>query len=184
MQPRTCGWASSSSVLVQSVLRQMDCQIRRCHPGGRSQQSDDGRRATRVSRGPGKQRGWGVVKQRREQVMLALDRKQDGRRRRQGKAARMGHAKRTMLQMVQRRIGRRLFCGKLRASNCAGDLAGDPPGATGRADFDHLRWTSHPGQGVGNRRRERIEQDRETRDPDLQPLSSEHFSHGKDYSKR
>ncbi len=117
-----------------------------------------------------------MVKKRGEQIVPALNRKQHGRWRRQGEGAGMGHAKRTVFQMVQRRIGRRLLHRELRASdlagNGAGDIGGDPPATAGRTDFDHLRWTGHPGQGMGNRRCERIEQDRETRDPDLQLFSS------------
>lgn len=118
-------------------------------------------RVARMGRGPGKQGGGRMVKQCRKLLMPAVQRKRWHQWQGQGEGICMRHAKRTVLQMVQRRFSRRVRC-------CLID--GNPCRSRGGADFHHVRWPG--GQGMGNRRCERIEQDRQTSDPDLQPFSS------------
>lgn len=63
-----------------------------------------------------------MVKQRGKQIMPTLDRKQRHRGSRQGEGAHMVEAKRTVFQMVQRRVGRQLSQGSLLAKDGDGNI--------------------------------------------------------------
>src|SRR5471030_1241177 len=80
-----------------------------------------------------------------------------------------------MLEMVERGVERRL--GRARSIDV------DVFDAVGGADLDLRRVRLQRIERMGNRRHERIQQYRETRDPDMQALAFCPISHGRQYSK-
>src|SRR5471030_1913794 len=116
-----------------------------------------GGRSAGIGLRPGERRRRGVVVQGWENGVAAGRRQRRGEGRRQRRRAGVAEAERTMFKMMQHRVERRL---DRRAA-----VERDIFDAVGGADLDGRAAAVDGGQRVGNRRRQRVEQYRETRDP-------------------